>query len=168
MTISDLKQDGEFRIGRMESALFGCEVTVIIHEGGEAQLAYAEQCADYFNRMPAALLRELKRATLRYCEDMRRLSPQEEFLIPKDVSERTVFRYMRPNSLIVERPKKADVIAFEVEFSCDWEREHGLEWTIRGGEALYVGDYMGISPWYAEFVYLTECRSYVYEDFSMA
>ena len=87
--------------------------------------------------------------------------------VPENVSTDTVMNYARANCVIIEQPKDSSVIGFSVEFSCDWEPEHGMEWTVRNGRALYVGDFMGISPWYADKVYETQCRSYVYEGFSL-
>ena len=117
--------------------------------------------------MPEELLDRLKRFSLRYCEDMRDYFAAGSPEVPEGVTKDEVLRYARANCLIIEKPKDSGVIGFGVEFSCDWEREHGMEWTVRDGRALYVGDFMGISPWYADRVYETECRSYVYEGFSL-
>ena len=70
--------------------------------------------------------------------------------------------------LVVETPKEPEKIAFGVELRCDWEPEHGMEWTINDGKVLYVGDYEGISAWYDPQVYKQECMSYVQEDFTIS
>ena len=169
MIINDIRKDsgGELYFGKMYSELFGREIDVVLHGNSGDDLCYAEKCADYFNHMPEELLTLLKQYSLRYCEDMRDFFDPDSPEVPDSVSEETVLDYARVNCLIIEKPKDARSVGFGVEFSCDWEREHGMEWTVRDGRALYVGDFMGISPWYADSVYETQCRSYVYEGFSL-
>ena len=169
MSITDIKRDdgGRLCFGKLRSSLFGRTLDVVLYGDDADYLAYAEKCAAYLEHMPPALLALLKKYALRYCEDMREFFDPASPEVPEGVSEDTVLDYARANCLIIERPKDSGVIAFGVEFTCEWEREHGMEWTIRDGRPLYVGDFMGISPWYADRVYETECRSYVYEDFSM-
>lgn len=167
MIISNICRDsrGSLYFGKMHSVLFGREIDVVLHGNDGDYLDYAERCAAYFNSIPEGLLAELKKYSLRYCRDMLTYGDPASYVVPKDVSEKSVMNYARVNCLMIEKPKDSGVIAFSVEFSCDWEREHGMEWTIRDGKALYVGDFMGISPWYADSVYKKQCRSYVYDDF---
>ena len=168
MTIKDIRKDsGDLLFGRMDSELFGRKIDVVLYGSDEEFLAYAEKCAEYFNHMPAALLSQLKQCSLRYCEDMREYFDPMAPEVPESVSEETVLDYVRVNCLIIKKPKDFGTIGFEVEFCCDWEPEHGMEWTVRDGRALYVGDFMGISPWYDDRVYETECRSYVYAGFAL-
>ncbi len=169
MIITDIRQDdrGSLYFGSMYSRLFARQLDVVLHGGSEEFLRYAERCADYLDNMPDTLLLQLKECSLRYCEDMRETFDADTPEVPENVSTDTVMNYARANCVIIEQPKDSSVIGFSVEFSCDWEPEHGMEWTVRNGRALYVGDFMGISPWYADKVYETQCRSYVYEGFSL-
>ena len=167
--ITDIRADDRSSLffGKMSSALFGRALDVVLYGNDAGYLEYAGRCAEYLENMPPELLAELKCCSLRYCEDMRDYFNVDSPEVPEGVDEDNVLEYARANCLIIERPKDIEVIGFSVEFSCDWEPEHGMEWTIRDGRALYVGDFMGISPWYADKVYQTECRSYVYEGFSL-
>ena len=169
MMITDIRKDAgsDLCFGKMRSALFERDIDVVLYATGEDYLRYAEECAAYFNHFPEELLDQLKKSSLRYCEDMRECFHQESPEVPEGVNEKNILDYARANCLIIQKPKDPAVIAFGVEFTCAWEREHGMEWVIRGGRALYVGDFMGISPWYADRIYETQCRSYVYEDFSL-
>lgn len=168
MRITDIRSEpgSDVRFGRMHSELFGRELDVVLH-GGEEYSEYFERCAAYLDSMPEPLLTRLKECSLRYCEDMRQYSDPDAPGVPEGVSARNILDYARANCLIIEKPRNRNVIAFGVEFTCDWEPEHGMEWTVRDGRALYVADFMGISPWYADAVYATECRSYVYDGFTM-
>ena len=167
MIITDIRKDSGSGLyfGRMYSQLFGREIDVALYGDDADYLDYAEKCGNYFNDLPAELFALLKKYSLRYCEDMRDDFDTEYPDVPEDVGEDTVMNYARVNCLIIEKPKDSASVGFGVEFSCDWEREHGMEWTIRDGRALYVGDFMGISPWYSDSVYAKQCRSYVYDDF---
>ncbi len=166
MLIGDIKRDGSgLSYGRMVSGLFGKEVDVVLYGDSQGFLEYAEKCAEYFNRLPERLLDDLREYSLRYCEDMRVYFDPDAPAVPENVTAQNVLDYAQANCLIIQQPKDETVIGFSVEFSCAWEPEHGMEWTIRDGRALYVADFMGISPWYDDRVYATECRSYVYEGF---
>lgn len=169
MIIRDIRGDdrGGLYSGRMYSELFGCEIDAALFGCDAEYLEFADKCAEYFNNLPEELLALLKKYSLRYCEDMRDWFDRDSPEVPEDVNENTVLDYVRVSCIIIEKPKAKDSIGFGVEFLCDWEREHGMEWTIRDGRALYVGDFMGISPWYSDSVYETQCRSYVYDDFSL-
>lgn len=169
MIIKDIRRDSGSGLffGKMYSELFRKEIDVVLHGDSEDFLYYAEKCGDYFNHMPENLIGLLKKYSLRYCEDMRDFFDPDSPDVPEGVNQNTVLNYAHVNCLIIEKPKDSSAIGFGVEFSCDWEREHGMEWTIRDGRALYVGDFMGISPWYADSVYERQCRSYVFEGFSL-
>ncbi len=169
MIISDVYRykNSRLYVGKMYSELSGQYIDAVLHGNSEEFLQYADKCAEYFNHLPGELLSFLRECSLRYCEDMRISFSTASPEVPENVTQNTILHYARVNSIIIEPPKDFNAIGFSVEFSCDWEPEHGMEWTIRDGRALYVGDFMGISPWYADSVYETQCRSYVYDDFSL-
>lgn len=150
MIIRDIKDDGGLLIGKMHSKLFGREIDVMVKN---ADADYAEKCAEYFNNMPDKLIGELKKYTLRYCEDFRQFFDEESPDVPEGVTENDIFDYVVPHVLIIKSRKASDKIAFSLEFGCCWETEHGMEWSIRDGKAMYVGDFVDMSPWYDESVY---------------
>lgn len=160
MIIRDVKDDGSLLIGKMHSALFGCEIDVMIED---ADMDYAEQCAEYFNNMPSQLTDELKKYTLRYCEDFRQFFDEESQEVPQGVTENEIFNYVSPHVLIIKEPSSSDKIAFGVEFGCKWEPEHGMEWTVNDGQVLYVGDFVDMSPWYDKNVYQRGMNYVFYE-----
>lgn len=161
MSIGSIKIEGGCQFGRMHSELFECDIDVAI-ENADAE--YAEKCAEYFNSMPSELIDELKKYTLRYCEDFRQFFDKESPEVPDSVGESEIFGYISPRILIIKAPKTANKIAFSVEFGCDWEPEHGMEWTINDGKALYVGDFVGMDPWYNETFYKKTGMNYVFSE----
>lgn len=50
-------------------------------------------------------------------------------------------------SLIVPDPEQGDEAVIHLSLNCEWDREHGMEWIVRGGEVLYVGPFHGEDPW---------------------
>lgn len=168
MMIDDIKQDsfGGLTVGRMHSERFGCDMDVILR-GGEELVPYAERCAAYFEDMPQDVTERLMTCSLRYYEDMKRFCSRDDANFPFDVTRENLRESVTPRCLIVKRPPDETIIGFGVELDCAWERAHGLEWVIRDGEVLYVGDFMGVSPWYDRRVYETDCRSYIDENFTI-
>ena len=168
MKFYDVKQEpfGGLTVARMHTERFGCDMDVILR-GDEALLSYAERCAAYFEALPDDVAEQLEVCSLRYYEDMKQFCPSDDPDFPFDVTREKLGDFIKPRCLIVRKPPEESVIGFGVELDCAWEKAHGLEWVIRGGEVLYVGDFMGVSPWYEDFVYETDCRSYVDENFTI-
>ncbi len=166
MPIQIIRRESDLTVGRMHSDMFDCGMDVAIMGGDEG---YAEKCADYFNALPCGLVDELAWYTLRYCEDFRQFFSAEGISIPVGIGRSEIFDYVVPRSLMIFPPKNSqaivrDTIAFGVEFGCDWEPEHGMEWVINDGRALYVGDFVCLSPWYSPEHYRRERMNYVYYE----
>ncbi len=161
MIIRDIKEYKGYFVGKMNSTLFDVDIDVMMKIN---DYAYAERCAEYFNNMSNELIDELKLYTLRYCEDFRQFFDEQSPDVPAGVTERDIFNYVSPRVVLIEAPKNSDEIGFSVEFGCQWEREHGMEWVIRGGKVLYVGDFSNIGTWRDYNVYLKHCMNYVFNE----
>lgn len=161
MIIRDIKEDRGIFIGKMYSALFDRDIDVMMKSNNAD---YAEKLAEYFNNMPAELIEELKKYTLRYCEDFRQFFDEESPEVPEGVTENEIFNYVLLHVLIIEVPKASDKIAFSLEFGCAWEPEHGMEWAIKDGKAMYVGDFQGIGACHDDSVYQKNCMNYVFNE----
>lgn len=146
---------------KVQCKLFNCEIDLLVKAGNTE---YAEKCLDYFNNLPDEIIDKLKFYSLRYCEDFRQFFDNDAPEVPKNVSEESIFNYVKPRIMVVQEPKNAEKLAFGVELRCEWEREHGMEWVFNDGELLYVGDYVGLSPWYSSERYKRECMNYVYHE----
>lgn len=159
MIINDINTEHDFLVGKLYSDLFGCDIRVMIWG---ADLEYADKCAEYFNKMPAELISELKKYTLRYCEDFRQFFDEENPEVPENVTENQIFDYVSHQLLIIKEPKDANKIAFSMEFNCAWEEEHGMEWAVNDGRILYVGEFTDIGPWRSEEYYKRTGLNYVF------
>ena len=60
---------------------------------------------------------------------------------------RGVLERIEPGELIVPDPEQGDEAVIHLSLNCEWDREHGMEWIVRGGEVLYVGPFHGEDPW---------------------
>lgn len=129
--------------GKMYWKLFDREIEVLINDADED---YAQRCADYLDNLPEELLDRLRRATLLYAQDFYEMTEERELKKFSKMKPKKILNYVRPSLLLIEKPED-DRIAFHIEMNCDWEIEHGLEWSILDGQAMYVGDFEGVSPW---------------------
>lgn len=146
--IKDLKQT-EFGIeGSMYCPIFDTEIEVIIEN--EKDIGYAEKCAEYLYHLPQDVFSRLCTYIIRYCESYREIfDDYKDFIgnIPRNIQGKEILQYMTINMLIVEAPKDLSIIGFHVSGNCQWEQEHGLEFSIRDGKILYVGSFNDISAW---------------------
>jgi len=128
------------------------EIGVMIGEGDfveKSLIDYAEKCVEFFCNMPESLIEKLCEYTIRYCEESR-LSWEEvggKMPVPKGVKGKEIFQYISPTMLIIEEPTDWNMIGFHVEMECDWEEEHGLEWTVKDGKVRYVGPFDDMTAW---------------------
>lgn len=138
-------KEGEFGLeGLADFPLFQKQITVYIDK--DAPIEYAEKCADYLALLDNNVIDKFCEASIRYCEDNREYFEDEQIDIPENISLRDILRYIDPINLSIEKPESGS-IAFHMELNCDWEPEHGLEWTINDGDVLYVGAFHSESPW---------------------
>ena len=141
--MSKLIRDFDDESGVIDFPLMGGEIEIMIHD---APLSYAEKCAEYLAQLPGNVIEKLCESSIRYCERRRQYFQEEEFSVPKNISGRDILKHISIQSMIVETPKD-ETIAFHLEGNCDWEEEHGIEWSIKDGEVLYVGSFNDESPW---------------------
>lgn len=169
MIIENVRKDehSNIFIGTVYSKIFGYQIDVVLSDGSDELVKYTQRCSEYLDNMPVELIADLNKYSLRYYNDIKQYYDGDNSDFPADVNEGNILDHIKARCLIVERPKDAEKIAFSLELDCDWEPEHGMEWTINNGNVLYVGDYIGVSPWYDKRVYERECMSYVQKNFTI-
>lgn len=144
MIVYELEMIGRDKDGLMIYPYFNKEIGVIADP--ETSDEYIEKCAHTLATLNDDVVEKLCEFTIRYCESMRIYFADEKIDIPEMIKGREILKYISPNQLLIDKPE-GEEIAFRVELSCDWEDEHGLEWSIRNGEVLYVGAYCEENPW---------------------
>lgn len=138
--------------GTVFSRLFDENINIISRNCSEE---YVERCGEWFAELPEELITKLLSATLAYALDYVEQYGLDDPDVDWDITENSpvsdILKHIYPVSIHIKAPK--DITeddappAFDMEFSCEWELEHGLEWVVRGEDALYVGSFEGSSPW---------------------
>lgn len=160
--IKNVKKD-EFGLeGTMYCSLWDCDIDVNIDPfsgedevSDEEALAYGEKCAEAFNSLSDKTVEILCKAAKAYCLDFMESCGDDfddDMTVPikEDTDPREILKCIQPKVFIPELPDEEQYkgcIGYHVECNCDWEIEHGLEFTVRDGNILYVGDFSDNSPW---------------------
>lgn len=128
--------------GKTEFKLFNKIIDVLMPENMDMQ--YANLCAESLNNLDEKIINRLCQYFIDYCDDFCSDVGEEsyEFNILRDV-----LKYITPSCLIISSPKDKNKIVFHLEMNCDWEVEHGLEWTICDNNILYVGAFQSEDGW---------------------
>lgn len=99
----------------------------------EADDAYAWRCARALDELDDAVVERLCAASLRYrAARLERLGESAEEVAPA----RGVLERIEPGELIVPDPEQGDEAVIHLSLNCEWDREHGMEWIVRGGEVF--------------------------------
>jgi hypothetical protein len=147
--ITIMGKDTEFNalIGRVRFPLLDADLDVQIDDG--ADLEYAERCAQAMQAMPEPLINELCAATIRYCECVRESCGEDYWFtgVPRGLTGTAILNHVsKAGTMIIDAPDGAGV-GYRFELECDWEPEHGLDWSILNDEVVYVGEFSDNNPW---------------------
>jgi len=127
--------------GRVYSDLFKHHINFFAEH---RDVEYAKACAEYLNLFSSDLIDQLCRASIRYCNEF--LEEVGEPVI-EFASIRDVLKIVSPNFINIPEPNENKNPVIHMDLNCEWEPEHGMEWIIRDGEVLYVGQYSAEDPW---------------------
>lgn len=148
--ITDIKQDYYGIQGKIYSEIFCADMEVII-DG--ASIEYAQKCVRHFNSLDNNLVETICRGAKAYCLDFMEIAGGDwykEMTIP--VTPETplpeMLKCFRPQVLIIEKPDDDNKIGYQIECSCDWDIEHGMEIDILDNKVIYLSSFNGYSPWY--------------------
>lgn len=138
--------------GTVYSRLFDAFVPIVARCETED---YVQLCASHFQNIDGEMKDKLLRATavfaLEFVEENGLSDEEAEWDFSEDSPVEDIIKYVFPLQVTM-RPSR-DLCeedcppVFDLEFNCVWEPEHGLEWTVRGDEPVYVGAFDGVSPW---------------------
>ncbi|WMJ79179.1 hypothetical protein RBU49_09780 [Clostridium sp. MB40-C1] len=128
--------------GTVEFKLFNTAINVLMDK--DIDLEYANLCAKSLNNLDDRTINKLCEFSILYCNDFCDDIGEEP---PKFNAVKDVLNYIQPNCLIIDTPKDNSKPVIHLELNCDWEIEHGLEWTINDGKILYVGSFNAEDGW---------------------
>lgn len=142
--IKDIKK-GEFAYeGKAFFPLFNQEIEVYIDF--DVPMDYADTCVEHLENLKDCTIDGLCKGAVNYCEEFRDLLEEIDVAVPEGIQDRDILQYIYPQIMIIRVPQGNEP-AFHFECNCEWEPEHGLEWTVRGDETLYVGGFGDERPW---------------------
>ncbi len=121
---------------------------------------YEKKCIENFFKWNAYLFEKLKKASFDYYQDFAENVDEDD--MPEIESPEKVFDFCSPTTISFDTYEKSPEDTFiTVELNCDWEVEHGMQWTVKNNdEIIYVGAYYGVSVDYASEVKSNYARKY--------
>ncbi len=129
-------------------------------------MEYVEKTAEKLNTVTEEIMNTLFERSVIYCRSKLDMQPSlkrriklDKFSKPSDI-----MKYMEIDGLIVNLPEDMSQVAINLEGSCDWEEEDGIQWLIRDDAVVYVGPWADIDIWYSKAFEETLCN-YAGEDY---
>lgn len=157
--IKDFHKGKYANIGIIYFPLFDKEIDINIDF--DVSLEYAEKCVDHLEKLKDITIDNFCEGAINYCESRREFFEEFGIEISPDIKGRDILKYIIPQVMIIEKPKHDDVPAFHMSCSCEWEEEHGLEWTVLNDEVLYVGEFSDERPWEDREYFRTASWNYI-------
>ena len=148
-----LSKDLSYREGRVYCRLWDKDIPVMLFDE-DVTVEYAERCAEAMNDMSPELIDAICRAARMYCiEFCDEISDEwrQELDLTVPVDENTplpeMLKCFSPTGLEVSAPADPSRIGYQLECSCDWEEEHGMEIDVLDGKLVYLGSFNAEGPW---------------------
>lgn len=144
--------------GKVNLPLFGCGIRFHV-KGNDS--AYALRCAEYFEGITVENIKEhttlyaCLEALVKYVADMQEEHSGEfdigDLVFDEDSSVEDLLKIIAPTSLTFERSaylsEEDCPIAYSIKLSFTPVPDEVMEIALHGDEAVYVGEYRGVSPW---------------------
>lgn len=127
---------------------------------------YVERTAEKLNTVTEEIMNTLFERSIIYCRSnleeykfLKRKIRLDKLEKPSDI-----MKYMEIIGLIVNLPQDMSQVAINLEGSCRWEEEDGIQWLIRDDTVVYVGPWADIDIWYSAAFEDSLCN-YAGEDY---
>lgn len=144
----EYNEEYEWYEGKIYVELLKRDIDVVIDKG--VPIEFENKSIKHLLNLDENVIKELCTKSIKYSDEF--LDDVGEELIVYE-SYRDVLNHIQGGLLTIsESEDESDYNepAFSLGYECDWEIEHGLEWTVRGDKVLYVGAYEMVSPYYEE------------------
>ena len=168
LQVRPLGKNSTYIGGKVFCKLWNTEIDVDIYDN--VSIEYAEKCAEAMNSMSDELIDAICRAAKQYCieflDDIGGAELNEiELTIPVDENTppQEMLKCFEVGSLSVEVPEDPSRIGYQLSGNCDWEEEHGIEIDILDGKLVYLGGFVGESPWIDHSEDSWNCAVGIYE-----
>ena len=127
---------------------------------------YVIKTAEKMNALTEDIMNKLFERSIIYCRENleERKYLKRKIRLDKLEKPSDILKYMEINGLIVNLPEDMSKVAVNLEGSCDWEEEDGIQWLIRDDAVVYTGPWADIDIWYSE-AYEDMMCNYAGEDY---
>ncbi|MFA9397853.1 MAG: hypothetical protein ACERKV_06265 [Clostridiaceae bacterium] len=139
--------------------LFGREIEVMMDD--TVNIEYANKCVGHLNSFNHEIIELFCEAAIKYCFEF---SDDVGAAIPEINEKRDVLKYVYPKILIINEPEDESKVGYHMECNCEWEIEHGLEFTILEDKLLYLGSFNDEAPWQPHEYYKNISWNHVFNE----
>lgn len=133
--------EGEIEFGKCFYKLFNTEFDIVTDN--DVSQEYVSRCIEHINNADEKFINEL-------CDKIINWIFGDSFTeIPDEVKhdKRKILEYVRPTDVYIYVPKN-DYVGYVINGECDFEEEHGISWTVRNDEIIFLGCIGDVdSPW---------------------
>jgi hypothetical protein len=154
--ITDIcKKEPYFISGKLYVPMFGKQIDVSIED--KAPIEYAQLCAENLAGLSEVVIDHICQRICDYHQFMLEMW-DEDFVeeinqeVPADVQGREILNYIDTPTLYVMDPL-GEGIGYSVSGNCPWEPDHGVEFILKDGQLLYVGNTSCLGAWALEKSY---------------
>ena len=99
------------------------------------------------------MMYEICKYSVKYCTDtLERFSDMElDIDVNKLDNPLNILEYMKITGLIVNMPEDMTEIGINLEGTCDWAEEIGIQWIIKEKKVVYVGSWSMLDMWISSY-----------------
>ena len=140
--------------------LFQCSIKISVGKGDSS--GYAQECTSQLLNLEPQVLDQLLRASICFFHDVESCQGEPiameyefeglEYPTNLDVPKH-ILPYIKPVEAYVDE-EAMEFHSVSLFAECAWEPNHGLQWVVRDGKALYVGGFDGLGSHCDKEVYL--------------
>ncbi len=128
----------------------------------EIPMEYVEKTAEKLNEISEETMEQLFNFSIKYCrwnlDEWKHLKRKIRLDLIKKPSD--IMKHMSIEGLIVNLPEDMSQIGINLEGSCKWEEEDGIQWLIKDDKVIYTGPWCDINIW--------RCKRRLEDDFNFA
>ncbi len=146
-----IKDIRENRFGKMEGKVYfeylGEYIGLRFKK--DIPMDYVIKTAEKMNALTEDIMNKLFECSIIYCRENleEREYLKRKIRLDKLEKPSDILKYMEINGLIVNLPEDMSKVAVNLEGSCDWEEEDGIQWLIRDDAVVYTGPWADINIW---------------------
>lgn len=158
----------ENEYGKMEGEVFFGLINEYIQLSFKKQvpIEYVEKTAELLNGLSEDKMKEICTYSMAYCNDILESYPDfaEELNIEDINSVTDILKHMEFGMLVVNLPEDMNQVGLNLEGSCEWAEDNGIQWIIKNDEIIYVGPWQFQNMWRAKYEEDDDCNYVIRQE----